>query len=64
MSRTDRLSMRARKSFARAIAEAAHSKAENHAARTVARAERRENAARRRYLEALRLDASDSEAWA
>lgn len=62
MSRTDRTTNRARKAFALSVSEYAAAKLERHARRE-AQAERRERAARRAYLEALR-SRDDSEAWA
>lgn len=59
MTKPDRSAERARKRFAHSVAMAADAKAERHSAKRVAKAERRERASRRAYLDAIR----GAEAW-
>lgn len=63
MTKPDRTSARARKAFAHAVLCAMDARESQRSARTVATAERRSRAARRRYLEELRNEAHDSMAW-
>lgn len=57
MNRTieDRLTARARKGYAAAVAKRAHAMAEECTARRARSLDRKEGAARRAYLQALRL---------